>query len=175
MRNRRPNGILFMIIFFSMVNPLIVFTSGCKSRNPEILSGPYYGGLLSLNWGSRVSTMDSVLQSDTSMTLISRIPNLKTKGQTIVVRHQRQDYYLDYNSRHELASFNYFSENDSNHSLDSLMFHLAAHYGQPELHVQPAYSRHTWKVPHNGGELSLQLIKTGQRYSMTVVHHQFSE
>ncbi len=158
-----------------VVFSLSLVSAGCGETDPMIVSGPFYCGFDSLPWGSRLSALDSTLQADTQAVLISRIPNLTTQGLTLVIRKNKQDYYLDYNSRHELSSFSYFSYKDSLNTMDTLNFRLTRHYGEPELQVRQAYSKQTWKAPHTGSELSIQLIITGQRYSLTVVHQLFSD
>ncbi len=162
-----PAGSMFIL--------LVCLNFGCRQADPWVTGGPFYSGFDTLTWGSRLSALDSAMTADTSVQLISRIPNLKTKGMTNVIRIGGQDYYLDYNENNRLASFNYFAVNDSLHKLDSLLFHLSAHYGEPLLFVQPNYIRQEWNAPREEADLTIRLITAGQRYSVTVFHHLYAK
>lgn len=175
MKTKHHKKPVLMGLAGSVIILLAYLAAGCRQTDPWVASGPFYGGFDNLPWGSRLSALDSAMMTDTSIQLVSRIPNLKSKGMTNIIRSGGQEFYLDYNENNRLASFNYFSVNDTLHELDSLRFHLSAHYGEPLLHVQPNYTRQEWKVPHEEADLTIRLIAAGQRYSVTAFHHLYAK
>lgn len=164
----------FLITGSIAVSFLVLMAESCTHEKSSYANGPFYNGLPPLTWGSRLSALDSLINADTSVYLISRIPNLKTRGFSNRIRLQGQEMFLDYNDHNELGTIHLMAT-DTLGASDSLRARLQRFYGEPVLIVRPNYRKEEWIIPHKDSDLLIRLIVTSGSYSVTAVHRQFTQ
>lgn len=151
---------------------IFILFGACRQDDPRYAGGPFYDGLPPLSWGSRLSALDSLMMVDTSIFLISRMPNSKTRGFTNLIRKHGQEIYLDYNDRNELGALHYIAV-DTMSAVDSLRSRMQHHYGEPVFMVKPNYRKEEWNIPHRSSNVMIRLIVTSGQYSVSATHRQY--